>query len=68
MLWSKSARYAQLVSFAAILAATLAIYGLPRRIGWRPEHRLRCPDLPHLPVVALQASPPLTHIEVAAPS
>jgi len=67
MLLSGSARYAQLVSFSALLVATLAIYGLASRIGLgRRNAAFGALLFPTLPVVALQASTALTDILVAA--
>ena len=67
MLLSGSARYAQLVSFAALLVATLAIYGLASRIGLdRRSAAFGALLFPTLPIVALQAPTSLTDIVVAA--
>ena len=57
MLLSGSARYAALVSLAALLVATLAIFGLASRIGF---------DRRSAPNAALQAPTSLTDIVVAA--
>ena len=67
MLLSGSARYAQLVSFAALLVATLAIFGLASRIGLdRRRAAFGALLFPTLPIVALQAPTSLTDIVVAA--
>ena len=67
MLLSGSARYAQLVSFAALLVATLAIFGLASRIGFdRRRAAFGALLFPTLPIVALQAPTSLTDIVVAA--
>jgi hypothetical protein len=67
MLLSGSARYAQLVTFSALLVATLAIYGLAARIGLdRRSTAFGALLFPTLPIVALQAPTPFTDIVVAA--
>lgn len=67
MLLSGSARYAQLVSFAALLVATLAIFGLASRIGFdRRGAAFGALLFPTLPIVALQAPTSFTDIVVAA--
>ena len=67
MLLSGSARYAQLVTFSALLVATLAIFGLASRIGFdRRRAAFGALLFPTLPIVALQAPTSLTDIVVAA--
>ena len=67
MLLSGSARYAALVSIAALLVATLAIFGLASRIGFdRRSAAFGALLFPTLPIVALQAPTSLTDIVVAA--
>ena len=66
MLLSGSARFAQLVALAALVAATLAIYGLASRIGLdRRRAAFGALLFPTLPIVALQASTAMTDIVVA---
>jgi hypothetical protein len=67
MLLSGSARYAQLVAFSALLAATAAIYGVAMRVGFgRRSAAFGALLFPTLPVVALQAPTAMTDIVVAA--
>ena len=67
MLLSRSIRYVGLVQFAALLCATLAIYGVAVRVGFgRRAAAFGALVFPTLPVVALQAPTALNDLVVAA--
>jgi hypothetical protein len=67
MVLSGSVRYAQLVSFGALLVSMLSIYGIAARIGLgRRSAAFGALLFATLPIVALQAPTALTDLPVAA--
>lgn len=67
LLLSDSVRYVGLVQLAALAAATVAAYGMARRIGLPAQQAaFGALLLPTLPVVALQSSTALNDLVVAA--